>query len=223
MIWEIAHFLRNVPELRRLQKQLPRAVFMDTVNAKADAQGFADVRRELVDDLSGRVLEIGCGTGSMFRHYGNGVDLDAVEPDYDFRVLAVAKAKNAGAIRVTDGDAMNLAFPDASFDAVVLGLVLCSVPSIERVLSEAFRVLRRQGRLRALEHVRSERPVPGFLMDIANPLWLRLNGQGCNWNRQPLPLIKAAGFQVDDVRAFQRFDPLLPAFPMLRIQAHKLV
>jgi SAM-dependent methyltransferase len=225
MIREIAHFLRNTPELMRLQKQYARAEFLDALNTKADAQGYAEVRRELVADLSGRVLEIGCGTGSMFQYYGAAVELDAIEPEQDFRALATMKATNApnagATIRVAAGDGMSLTFEDGIFDAVVLGLVLCSVPSVERVLAEAFRVLRRGGLLRALEHVRSDRPLAGVLLDTANPLWLRLNGQGCNWNRQPLPLIDAAGFRVDDVRAFQRFDTLVPAFPMRRIRAHK--
>jgi ubiquinone/menaquinone biosynthesis C-methylase UbiE len=222
VIKEIVQFLRNAPETVRLQRQHTRAAFLDALNAKADAQGFAKIRRELVGDLSGRVLEIGCGTGTMFQYYSGPVELDAIEPEQDFLALAAAKVTNAAArVRVGAGDGTSLTFPDGRFDAVVLGLVLCSVPSVERVLAEAFRVLRRGGRLRALEHVRSQRPIAGLLMDATNPLWLRLNGQGCNWNRQPLPQIKASGFQVDDVRAFQRFDTLYPAFPMQRIRAHK--
>jgi ubiquinone/menaquinone biosynthesis C-methylase UbiE len=116
---------------------------------------------------------------------------------------------------------MNLAFPDDSFDAVVFGLVLCSVPSVERALAEAHRVLRKGGRLRALEHVRSDALVGGLLMDVTNPLWLRMNGQGCNWNRRTLPQIEAAGFRLDDVQSFQRFDMLMPALPMRRVRAHK--
>src|SRR5271166_1785847 len=222
MIKEIAHFLRNTPEIVRLQRQLPRAEFVDSLDAKVDAQGFAAVRRELVGDLSGRVLEIGCGTGTMFEYYGDRVELDAVEPEQDFLTLAVAKARKASTrIRAAAGDGTSLTFPDGTFDAVVLGLVLCSVPSVERVLAEAFRVLRGGGLLRALEHVRSEDAVAGFLMDRTNPLWLRLNKQGCSWNRNPIGKIEAAGFQIDDVRAFKRFDTLRPAFLMRRIRAHK--
>jgi len=222
MIREILQFLRNAPEVGRLQRQHTRAEFVDMLNARADAQGFSEIRRELVGGLSGRVLEIGCGTGAMFEYYGDGVELDAIEPAEDFLTLAVPKAGTAAArIRAAAGDGTNLSFPDKTFDAVVLGLVLCSVPSVERVLAEAFRVLRGGGHMRALEHVRSDGVVSGPLMDATNPLWLRLNGQGCNWNRHPLPKIKAAGFRVDDVRAFQRFDTLFPAFPMQRIRAHK--
>ena len=98
---------------------------------------------------------------------------------------------------------------------------LCSVPSTERVVAEAFRVLRPGGQMRALEHVRSEEAFAGFLMDMTNPLWLRLNRQGCCWNRNPMGAIEGAGFQVDDVMAFKRFDTVMPAFPMRRVKAHK--
>ena len=222
MIKEIVQFVRKAPEVMRLQRQYARAEFVDTLNARVDAQGYADIRRELVGDLSGRVLEIGCGTGAMFEYYGDQAELDAIEPEADFLTLAIAKAGKATArIRTATGDGMSLAFSEGTFDAVVFGLVLCSVPSVERVLAEAFRVLRGGGQLRALEHVRSESVVAGLLMDAANPLWLRMNGQGCNWNRQPIPEIEAAGFRLDDVRAFQRFDTLAPAFPMRRVRAHK--
>jgi SAM-dependent methyltransferase len=222
VIKEIGHFIRNGREISRLQRQNPRAEFSDLMMAKADAQGYAEVRRELVGDLTGRVLEIGCGTGAMFGYYGPEAHVEGVEPEPDFLALAVAKAKGySGRIHAAAGDGMNLAFADGTFDAVVLGLVLCSVPSVHGVLSEAYRVLRDGGRVRALDHVKSADPVSGLLMDLADPVWLRLNRQGCHWNRNPIGEIKAAGFQVDDVLAFQRFDTLMPAFPMRRVRAHK--
>jgi SAM-dependent methyltransferase len=222
MIKEIAHFVRHAPGVLRLQKQLSRAEFTDALNSRADAEGYAAVRGELVDDLSGRVLEIGCGTGSMFGYYGANAQIDAIEPEQDFLALATTKAeKSGGRIRASTGNGMRLTFSDASFDGVVLSLVLCSVPSVEQVLAEAFRVLRSGGKLRALEHVRSENPLGGRLMDVANPLWLNLNKQGCNWNRNPIGQIEATGFRLDDVRAFQRFDTVIPAFPMRLIRAHK--
>jgi hypothetical protein len=107
----------------KLQKALPLAEFAEALNTKANAQGYAEVRRELVEGLSGRVLEVGCGT----RLRGS--------------------------------------------------------------------VLRRR------------RVRPGK--------------QGCNWNRSPLADIQASGIVVDQVSPFQRFDTVIPAFPMLRILGHR--
>jgi len=223
MLKEIGHFIRVGKEATRLQKQYPRAEFSDLMMANADEQGYAGVRRELVGDLAGRVLEIGCGTGTMFQYYGPDARVEAIEPEEDFLALALPRAaRSSGKIRAARGDGMNLEFADGSFDAVVFGLVLCSVPSIERVVAEAFRVLRAGGSLRALEHVRSEAAIAGFLMDVTNPLWMRLNKQGCRWNRNPLVELAAAGFQLDDVTSFKRFDTVLPAFPMRRVRGHKL-
>ena len=234
MLRELAHFFRNAPEVLKAQNERSKAEFADWLNDRIDAQGFAAIRRELAAGLAGRVLEIGCGTGAMFAYYDASLQVEAIEPDADFLALARTKAvkltpstaltKAVGRpnIHVSDGDAMHLDFDDASFDAVIVSLVLCSVPSVEHVLREVRRVLRPGGHVRALEHVRSTTRVGGLLMHVANPLWLKANKQGCNMNRQPVPLIEAAGFAIENVRDFQNFDTLMPAFPMQRIDARRV-
>jgi ubiquinone/menaquinone biosynthesis C-methylase UbiE len=223
MLKEIGHFIRTGKEAMKLEKDHSRAEVADIMMARIDEQGYADIRRELVGDLGGRVLEIGCGTGAMFQYYGPGAVVEAIEPEDDFLGLALPRAERSGGkIRALHGDGMKLAYPDRSFDAVVFGLVLCSVPSVQQVLAEAFRVLKVGGSLRALEHVRSEQAIPGLLMHVTNPLWLRLNKQGCRWNRNPITDIATAGFHLDDVMSFKRFDTMMPAFQMRRVRARKL-
>jgi SAM-dependent methyltransferase len=222
MLREIAHFLRHAPEALRLQANHSRAEFLDLVMTRADARGYGAIRSAVASGLRGRVLEIGCGTGAMFDHYDAAASVVALEPEEDFFELATRRAEKLGKrIEVVRGDGMALPFEDGSFDAVVLGLVLCSVPSVEAMLREAYRVLRPSGSLRAFEHVRSKHRLAGLLMDAGNPLWLRLNKQGCNWNRDPLGPIASVGFVIDDVVPFKTFDTMLPAFPMVRLQAHK--
>jgi ubiquinone/menaquinone biosynthesis C-methylase UbiE len=220
MIREIAHFIRIAPPLMKLQKEKTQARFFDEISTRVDEEGFDDVRRALIGDLEGRVLEVGGGTGAMFPYYGPSAKVDAIEPDAEFRAIAEERAeRTAGRVRVAAGDGMALEFGDASFDAVVFGMVLCSVPSMERALAEAFRVLRPGGKLRALEHVRSDRAVSGVAMDLFNPCWLRLNKQGCNLNRRPREAIAAAGFDVQRTHEHQFFFKTMPAFPLQRIEA----
>jgi ubiquinone/menaquinone biosynthesis C-methylase UbiE len=222
MLREIAHFVRHSPEAIYLQRSHSRAEFLDIVMTRANERGYGAVRSALVGDLRGRVLEIGCGTGAMFDYYDPAASVVALEPERDFFELAVERAKRFGErIEVVDGDGMALAFESDSFDAVVLGLVLCSVPSVEAVLREAHRVLRPSGLLRAFEHVRSKHRLAGALMDATNPLWMRLNKQGCHWNRDPLEAMAQVGFVVDEVDSFKTFESILPAFPMIRVEAHK--
>jgi ubiquinone/menaquinone biosynthesis C-methylase UbiE len=222
MFREIAHFLSHAPEALRLQANHSRAEFLELVMSRADEHGYGEQRRAMVEGLRGRVLEIGCGTGAMFEYYGPEANVVALEPESDFFELAVKRAAKVGKrIEVVGGDGMALTYDSGSFDAVVLGLVLCSVPSVEGVLREAHRVLHPSGLLRALEHVRSKDRVAGFLMDTCDPLWLRLNKQGCHWNRDPLEAMAHVGFVVDGVHPYKTFETMLPAFPMIRVEAHK--
>ena len=192
----------------------------ETIFDRAESLGLGEERRALVQDLAGDVLEIGCGTGRMFGHYGPGVRLTAIEPDDSFRALADKRAAEARChVRVAAGSAMALPFEDESFDAVVFSLVLCSVEDVSRALEEASRVLRPRGRLRALEHVRSPRPFSGALMRAADPFWVVLNGMGCHMSRDAEGALARAGFGIESVERFQVFAPCLPAFPMRRITA----
>jgi hypothetical protein len=58
-------------------------------------------------------------------------------------------------------------------------------------------------------------------MDLANPIWLKLNKQGCNLNRRAAEAIAAAGFEIVALEEFQRFDTTMPAFPMQRVNARR--
>lgn len=216
----LLHFLRHVPGTLRLKRRLTQAELYDTLMDRADAAGLGARRDALVAGLRGHVLEIGAGTGRMFGRYASDVRVTAIEPDAAFRERSVAPAASARAqVTVVDGTAEKLAFPDRRFDAAVVCLVLCSVASTTVVLQELRRVLKPGGELRLLEHVCSDRAVPGFFMRAFNWLWRLLNGQGCNMHRRPLPALAAAGFEVIEVEPFQVFSAGLPAFPMRRIVA----
>ena len=172
---------------------------------------IGDHRRRLLAGLTGRILEIGAGNGPNFLHYPATVtQVLAVEPEPYLRRLALAAARQAPVpIRVVAGTAEVLPTPDASFDAVVASLVLCTVADPDQALAEVRRVLRPGGRLRFYEHVRASDPRLARWQDRLERPWGWLVG-GCHPNRDTVAAIGAAGLQVVQL---DRFD--LQAMPAL--------
>jgi ubiquinone/menaquinone biosynthesis C-methylase UbiE len=175
------------------------------LSPRADAQGAAEHRRELLAGLSGRVLELGAGNGLNFPHYPPAVDeVVAVEPEDYLRERALGAASRAQApIRVVDAVADTLPFPDASFDAAVASLVLCSVPDQASALAELRRVLRPGGQLRFYEHVRPHNPRTARWWQRADDtgIYPRLAG-GCHAARDTETAIRTAGFEIEHCRRF---------------------
>ncbi|HWF74758.1 MAG TPA: class I SAM-dependent methyltransferase, partial [Solirubrobacteraceae bacterium] len=116
-------------------------------------------RDELLAGLHGHVIEVGAGNGMNFGHYPATVErVVAVEPEPYLRQRAAAAAVDAPVpVTVQEGRAVPLPFADASFDAAVASLVLCTVPDPVGALAELRRVLKPGGELRFMEHVRDER------------------------------------------------------------------
>jgi SAM-dependent methyltransferase len=182
------------------------------VSGTADERGVAEHRRRLVEDLRGRIVEVGAGNGLMFARYPPAVsEVVAVEPDDTLRGLAAAAAGSAPVpVRVVAGDADHLPVADGWADAVVASLVLCSVPDQSSALAEILRVLRPGGELRYYEHVRSG-GVPGLLEDLVSPVWPLFSG-GCHPNRRTSEAIHRAGLVVEGEERL-RFRPLAGSPP----------
>lgn len=222
MLKEVAYFFRHLPATIALKRGRTRVEFFELISERFDRAGMYDKRRELVGDVEGRVLEIGCGTGRMFAHYPRGARLVALEPNPEFLPVARRAADRAAAsITLLSGSGEKLPFTAAAFDAVVLSMVLCSVPSVPTVLAEVKRVLRPGGELRLIEHGRSDRAVSAFLMDLFNPVWRLANGSGCNMNRDLVASLRAAGFAVANSDPFQILCPGLPSFPTRLLKARR--
>lgn len=168
--------------------------------AATEEAGLADRRAHLVGQATGRVLEIGAGTGLNMSHYG---------PDVDRLVLTEPSEAMAGRLRlraaqsdlspeVIVAPADRLPFDDASFDYVVCTLVLCTVDDPETTLTEIKRVLAPGGQLLLLEHVRSEDPARAKWQDRLETPW-RIFGNGCRCNRDTEAIVEAAGFEFAEL------------------------
>jgi ubiquinone/menaquinone biosynthesis C-methylase UbiE len=95
-------------------------------------------------------------------------------------------------------DAHHLPFEDGVFDVAVVTFALCTIPDPERALAEAHRVVRTDGVLRFLEHVRSQKNRTAAWQDRAAPLWGRISG-GCRLNQPTIEILEATQWEVDDV------------------------
>ena len=169
-----------------------------------DKSGGADNRRELLAGLEGRVIELGAGSGSNFEHYPQSVaEVVAVEPEPYLRGKAEEAAARAPvAIRVVEGDADRLPAEQASFDAGVVSLVLCSVPDQDAALAELHRVIKPGGELRFYEHVLSNRRGRRRFQRVMDAtVWPRVAG-GCHMSRDTRGAIDHAGFRVERSRRF---------------------
>ncbi len=183
------------------------AAFYEYVSVRQEKRGMAARRARLVGDLRGVVLEVGAGNGLNLAHYCQIDRLVIAEPDpHMLRRLRPRAAQAPFPTEIHPLDVDHLPFPDATFDAVVVCLVLCSVPDQTQALAAIRRVLKPGGELRFLEHVRAP-GLGGRILDVVQPLWSCAGG-GCHPNRRTEAAIRAAGFDLLWIERYQ--EGLLP-------------
>ena len=195
------------------------AALYDPVMALPERVSLPPHRRYLVEGLSGRVLDVGAGTGANFPYLAErareaALEVHAVEPDPHMRRRAREAAREAGLdVDIRDAGAERLPYEDGSFDAALAGIVFCTIPDPGAALDELARVLRPGGELRFLEHVAST-GVRARLQHLVGPVWKRVAG-GCHVTRDTVSLFEAHG--AFDVREVEPIGfGLFPADPFLR-------
>jgi ubiquinone/menaquinone biosynthesis C-methylase UbiE len=151
---------------------------------------------------------VGAGNGMNFQHYPETVsEVVAVEPEPYLRARASEAAEKVGVpITVGDGVADHLPLDDASVDAGVASLVLCSVPDQPRALAELRRVIKPGGELRFYEHVVARKPGFARFQRLLDRTFWPYAGGGCHCSRDTGAAIEAAGFEIESLRRF-KFQP----------------
>ncbi len=174
---------------------------------------LADVRRELLSQASGEVLEIGIGSGLSLSHYGPAVErIVGLEPS---EVLLgecqerVASRHEGPPVELVQAGAESMPFEDNRFDTVVAFLVFCTIPEADRAALEMVRVLKPGGRLLFFEHVAAPEPGLARWQQRLNPLWRPL-ACGCNINRDTRRVFERAGFDMSGVEVRRHPDIPLP-------------
>jgi ubiquinone/menaquinone biosynthesis C-methylase UbiE len=152
-------------------------------------------RRKVGESVSGRLLDVGFGTGLSLPHYPDSVEVVGVDASLGMLRFARQEALERGhAVRLVQVDAERLAFPDQSFDSVAFNLCLCTIPNPARALQEAVRVARPGAAMVFLEHVRSHLLPVALLQEVLSPVFLALEHD--HVNRRTIDTIRAAGVEV---------------------------
>ncbi len=180
-----------------IRKRYDRAAkYYDAIENMMEKKWFSQWRKLLFSHVKGpKVLEVGVGTGKNMPYYSQ--DWEIVAIDFSPKMLEKAKERAAKLNLQVDlrlMDVQHLEFSDNSFDTVVTACVFCSVPDPILGLKEIQRVLKSDGLLVMLEHVRSKKEPIGTIMDILNPLVVGL--YGANINRDTVENVKKAGFEI---------------------------
>ncbi|TYP57649.1 class I SAM-dependent methyltransferase [Thermosediminibacter litoriperuensis] len=172
------------------------APFYDLVAEGLFGNTLRKWRKKLWGRTSGKILEVGVGTGNNMEFYPPGADITAI----DFSTVMLKRAKKRAeklgiAVKIMEMDVQKLQFEDDTFDTVVSTFVFCTVPEPIQGLKELRRVTKPDGTILFLEHVRSERPLAGLLMDFLNPLPRFLIGD--NINRKTEENILRSGMKIE--------------------------
>ncbi len=167
-------------------------------------------RKALLAPLRGRVLELGFGTGLNLPCYPTELEaLDVVDPAVGMHRRAQARvADSAVSVRTHVLSAETLPFDDDTFQAVVSTFTLCTIPDVERAISEVRRVLVPEGRFFVFEHVASESDRIRAWQTRLNPIQ-KLLGCGCHLDRDVTALLTGGGFATNDLERI--IQPKTPA------------
>jgi ubiquinone/menaquinone biosynthesis C-methylase UbiE len=176
--------------------------------------GFSRWRKALWSEVRGHdILEVGVGTGKNIPFYPKDKNITAIDISPKMLDKAIKKAKSLGVTaRFLEMDVQKLEFEDNSFDTIVNTCVFCSVPAPILGFKEMKRVIRPDGRLLMMEHMRPGKPIMGFFFDLLNPVVVRITG--ANINRETMQNIESGRWTVkNEQNIFMDFVKLIEAVP----------
>lgn len=158
-------------------------------------KAFQPLRAPTLAKASGKILEIGFGSGMNMLEYPNTVrEMIAIDPSRELYAMANDRIRQSGIrVQFMAGSAEQLPFNDDEFDTTVSTWSLCSIPNVEKALGEIFRTLKPGGKFLFIEHGLSPASSWQQLQRLLTPIWKRIGG-GCHLDRQIQKLVEGQGF-----------------------------
>jgi ubiquinone/menaquinone biosynthesis C-methylase UbiE len=175
------------------------ARWYDSVEGILGLLGLSKLRQRVLQQASGKVLEVAVGTGKNLPYYPRECRIIGV--DLSSEMLNIAQERAARLplnISFLLADAEALPFSDGIFDTVVSSLSTCTFPDPVAALQEMARVCRPAGKVLLLEHGRSDREWLGRFQDRTADRHAKQ--LGCHWNRKSLDLVRQAGLRINKVQ-----------------------
>jgi ubiquinone/menaquinone biosynthesis C-methylase UbiE len=164
-------------------------------------ENLAAYRQRVVPEATGRVLEIGIGSGLNLPLYSPKIvqQVIGLEPSPKLLEMARRVERHGLSVDFLEGSAEEIPLENASFDTVVTTWTLCTIPDPDSALRQIRRVLKPGGRLLFVEHGRAPDPKVVWWQDRLTPIWKRIGG-GCHLNRPISSLIEGAGFRLERLK-----------------------
>lgn len=163
---------------------------------------FKSIRKDLIKQATGTVLEIGSGTGINFPYYQNAEKVTAIEPS-EHMIERSRRKQTQVPIEILKESAERLPFEDNTFDTILVTLALCTIPDPKRAIQEMKRVCKPDGKILLFEHVKLEHPFLGMVQEKLTPYWKKIC-DGCCLDRKTVQLVKQNGFQIVEQKEFYK-------------------
>ncbi len=172
------------------------------INVVCGLKPHMQQRAKVVPSATGRVLEIGIGSGLNLPYYqaGKVAQLWGLDPSPDIWSLAADRVRAAPfPVEFLAAGAESIPLDTASVDTIVVTYSLCSIPDPAAATAEMRRVLRPGGRLLFAEHGLAPDANVRKWQDRVTPLWKKIGG-GCHLNRDIPGLLRAGGFRIAELQ-----------------------